>query len=48
MLGDIIFPGWAPFKDLAAAESVDGFLGAHDEVLEYDSDHLVGGHLARV
>ncbi|AHD09155.1 MBL fold metallo-hydrolase [Phaeobacter gallaeciensis] len=48
MLVDVIFPGWAPFKDLAAAESVDGFLEAHDQVLEYDFDHLVGGHLTRI
>ncbi len=47
MLVDVVFPGWAPFKDLAVAESIDGFLGAHDRVLRYDFTHFVGWHLTR-
>ena len=47
MLVDVVFPGWAPFKDLAVAESIDGFLEAHDLILEYDFTHFVGGHLTR-
>ena len=29
---DIVFPGWSPFKDLAQAEDVPGYLAVHDEV----------------
>lgn len=48
MLVDIIFPGWVPFKDLAIAASVPGFIQANDAVLKYDFDTLVGGHLTRL
>ncbi len=47
MLVDVVFPGWTPFPDLAIAESVDGFLEAHDIILSYDFDHYIGGHLTR-
>ena len=47
MLVDIVYPGWAPFTDLAYAESVDGFLEAHDIILEYDFNHFIGGHQNR-
>lgn len=48
MLVDVIFPGWTPFKDLAMAENVHAFIAAHDEVLEYDFDVFIGGHLTRL
>jgi glyoxylase-like metal-dependent hydrolase (beta-lactamase superfamily II) len=47
MMIDIVFPGWAPFPDLALAESVDGFIKAHDVILGYNFDHFIGGHLTR-
>ena len=47
MLIDIVFPGWVPFEDLAQAESVGGFLAAHDVALGYDFTHFIGGHVAR-
>jgi len=47
MLVDVVFPGWSPFQDLALAESVDGFLAAHEQILDYDFDHFIGGHLNR-
>lgn len=47
MLVDVVFPGWTPFKNLALAESVDGFLDAHDVILSYDFKHYIGGHLTR-
>ncbi len=47
MVVDIVFPGWVPFKDLAVAESIDGFVEAHDLILDYDFDHYIGGHLTR-
>jgi len=48
MVVDVIFPGWTPFKDLAMAQDVPAFLGAHEKILEYDFDVLVGGHLTRL
>ena len=48
MIIDVIFPGWTPFKDLAMAQDVPEFLAAHDKILEYDFDTLVGGHLTRL
>lgn len=48
MLVDVIFPGWVPFKDLAISASVPGFIQAHDIVLSYDFNTLVGGHLTRL
>lgn len=48
MLIDVVFPGWVPFADLALAKDVPGFFAAHDQVLEYDFDTLIGGHLTRL
>lgn len=45
---DIVFPGWAPFMDLAVSENVFGYLKAHDEILSYDFDKLVSGHFGRL
>jgi glyoxylase-like metal-dependent hydrolase (beta-lactamase superfamily II) len=47
MVVDIIYPGWVPFTNLGMAEDVQGFIDAHDAVLSYDFDVLVGGHLSR-
>lgn len=48
MLVDVIFPGWVPFKNLALAEDIPGFIKAHDEVLSFDFDTFIGGHLTRL
>lgn len=48
MLVDVIFPGWAPFNDLALAQDVPKFLEAHDLVLGFDFDIFLGGHLNRL
>ena len=45
---DVIFPGWSPFKDLAVSEDVPGYIKAHDEVLSFDFDTLISGHLGRL
>jgi glyoxylase-like metal-dependent hydrolase (beta-lactamase superfamily II)/sugar lactone lactonase YvrE len=47
MVVDVVFPGWSPFLNLAVSESVPGYLAAHDQILEYDFDTYVGGHLGR-
>lgn len=48
MLVDVVFPGWTPFPELALAESVDGFLEAHNQILAYDFDKIIGGHINRI
>lgn len=48
MLVDVIFPGWSPFLDLAVTEDVPAFMQAHDDVLSYDFDTFIGGHLTRL
>jgi glyoxylase-like metal-dependent hydrolase (beta-lactamase superfamily II) len=47
MLVDIIFPGWTPFKDLAIAEDVTGYIKAHDVILSFPFDRMVTGHWNR-
>jgi glyoxylase-like metal-dependent hydrolase (beta-lactamase superfamily II) len=41
---DLVFPGWAPLKNLAIAWDVPGFVRALNKTLQYDFDHLVAGH----
>ena len=47
MVVDMIYPGWVPFTNLGMAEDVQGFIDAHEAILAYDFDVLVGGHLSR-
>ena len=47
MLVDIVFPGWTPFKGLAIAENVSGYIKAHDLALSYDFEKMVTGHWGR-
>jgi glyoxylase-like metal-dependent hydrolase (beta-lactamase superfamily II) len=42
---DLMFPRWAPFKQLAIAEDVPGFVQALDITLKYPFRYLVAGHL---
>lgn len=48
MLVDVVFPGWSPFKNLGLAEDVPAYFAAHDEILSFDFDTLVSGHLGRL
>ncbi len=48
MFVDVVFPGWTPFPDLALAEDVDGFIAAHDQILDFDFEVYIGGHLTRL
>jgi hypothetical protein len=41
-------PGWVPFKNLAGAEKIPGFIKAHDEILSFEFDTFIGGHLGRL
>ncbi len=47
-LVDVVIPGWVPFRSLTVATDVPGYLLAHDQLLEYDVDTVVGGHLTRL
>lgn len=44
---DVIYPGWMPYKNLGVAVDVPGFVEAHRQVLSYDFDTLVAGHVSR-
>ncbi len=48
MLVDVVFPGWVPFKSLALAQDVQGYIAAHDAALAFPFDTFVGGHLTRL
>ncbi|KAH0604588.1 uncharacterized protein H6S33_006256 [Morchella sextelata] len=45
---DVVFPGWAPFGELGASEYIPGWTKAHDQILEYDFDYYIGGHVSRL
>ena len=47
MLVDVADPGWIPFKSLAGADYTLGYIDAYNEILSYDFDTFVGGHLNR-
>ncbi|CAM1504936.1 Fc.00g025270.m01.CDS01 [Cosmosporella sp. VM-42] len=47
MLVDVVYPGWVPFNALGESQNIPGYLKAHDQILEYDFDYYLGGHLNR-
>lgn len=48
MVVDVIFPGWAPFKNLAESQDIPGWIAAHDVALATPWHTLVGGHMGRL
>ena len=48
MAVDLVFPGWVPFVNLALTRNVRNYIRGHDDVLAFDFDHFVGGHLTRI
>ena len=48
MVVDVLFPGWAPFKNLAVSQNIPGWVAAHDIAMRYPWTTLVGGHLGRL
>ena len=46
MVVDIIFPGWGPF--MLVTDDIPGLIAAHDQILSYDIDTLIAGHLTRL
>ncbi|MCJ1354762.1 MAG: hypothetical protein MMC33_004751 [Icmadophila ericetorum] len=47
MLVDVVFPGWVPFAYLGESQNIPGYIKAHDQILAYDFNHYIGGHLDR-
>lgn len=47
MLVDVVFPGWVPFAYLGESQNIPGYIKAHDQILAYDFNHYIGGHLGR-
>ncbi|MGP4048433.1 MBL fold metallo-hydrolase [Streptomyces sp. 2A115] len=48
MLVDVLYAGWAPFRNLAMAQDVQGSVKAVDIAMDYPWETLVGGHLGRL
>ncbi|MEY9933096.1 glyoxylase-like metal-dependent hydrolase (beta-lactamase superfamily II) [Catenulispora sp. GP43] len=48
MVVDVLFPGWAPFANLAFSSDVPDWVSAHNTALDYSWQTLVGGHLGRL
>lgn len=48
MAVDIAFPGWVPFRRLALSTNVSGWASGYDDILKFDFDKFVGGHLTRL
>src|SRR5260370_145790 len=48
MLVDVIFPRWAPFKNVAVSQDVPGWIQAQDIAMGYPWHTLVAGHLGRL
>lgn len=47
ILIDVVFPGWTPFALLGQTKYLPRFVHAHDQILAYDFEHYIGGHLGR-
>ena len=47
MVVDVVYPGYVPFDLLAVSSDIPGWVSALDDVLSYDFDVLVGGHISR-
>src|SRR5882724_6877582 len=48
MVVDVVWPGWAPFDELGSPVDIKGYLDAHDQMLTYDFDTLIAGHVNRL
>jgi glyoxylase-like metal-dependent hydrolase (beta-lactamase superfamily II) len=48
MVVDVLFPGWAPFKNLAVSQDIPDWVRAQSIAMDYPWHTLVGGHLGRL
>jgi hypothetical protein len=47
MAVDIVYPGWVPFDLLSVSTNIPGLIEAHEQILGYEFDTFVGGHIGR-
>lgn len=45
---DIASPGWVTFRDCDSSENLSGYVDAHHQILGYDFDTLVSGHVSKL
>lgn len=45
MFVDVVFPGWSPFFNLAITDDPREYLRSHMEILKFDFDIFLGGHV---
>lgn len=48
MMVDVVFPGWTPFRSVAIGENPGMLIDVHDELLRFEADTFVCGHLTRL
>ena len=48
MVIDVLAPGYVPFKDLDLSSNVHAYLNVFDQILAYDFDVFIGGHLTSI
>lgn len=48
MVIDVLAPGYVPFKNLDLSNNVHGYLKVFDQILAYDFDVFIGGHLTSI
>ena len=48
MVVDVLAPGYVPFKNLDLSNNVHNYLKVFDQILEYDFDVFIGGHLTGI
>jgi glyoxylase-like metal-dependent hydrolase (beta-lactamase superfamily II) len=47
MVVDVVFPGWMPWRRLALAQDLPGYVAQVEQISRMDWETLVGGHVAR-
>jgi hypothetical protein len=45
---DFVWAGWIPFDGLGEAEDIYGYMDAQNQLLQYDWDTMVSGHVGRL
>ena len=48
MVIDVLAPGYVPFKNLDLSNNIHNYLKVFDQILAYDFDVFVGGHLTSI
>lgn len=48
MVIDVLAPGYVPFKNLDLSNNVHNYLKVFDQILAYDFDVFIGGHLTAI